>query len=60
MLHADERKRLAFLEQVSVELHRLLQRDDVWAALAALADHLLAHETMEGEEVVEIVGQWLG
>ncbi len=60
VLHADDRKRLAFLERVSVELHRLFKRENVWAALAALADHLLAHETMEGEEVVEIVGQWLG
>ena len=60
ILHADQRNRLAYLERVSVELHRLFQRDDVWAALAALADHLLAHETLAGEEVAEIVGQWLG
>jgi len=25
-----------------------------------LADHLLAHETLEGEQVEEIVGEWLG
>jgi hypothetical protein len=59
-LHADELKRLAYLERVSVELHRQFKRDDVWAALAALADHLLANVTMEGEQVEEIVGQWLG
>jgi len=59
ILHADQRRRLAYLEQVSIDLYRLFQRDDVWAALAALADHLLVHETMEGEEVEEIVRQWL-
>jgi hypothetical protein len=58
-LHADERKRLAYLEQVSIRLYRQLSQDDVWAALAAVADHLLAHETLEGEQVEEIVRQWL-
>jgi ATP-dependent Zn protease len=27
--------------------------------LAAIVDHLLAHETLEGEQVEEIVEQWL-
>jgi len=26
----------------------------------ALPDNLLAHETLEGEQVEEIVGEWLG
>ena len=34
-------------------------QDDHWAALAAIVDHLLAHETLEGELVEEIMGQWL-
>lgn len=54
-----ERKRLAYLEKIAVELHRLLSRDDHWAALAAIVDNLLAHETLEGEEVEDIVTQWL-
>lgn len=58
-LHADERQRLDYLEQVSIQLYHRLKRDDLWPALAALADHLLAHETLEGEEVEEIVGEWL-
>jgi ATP-dependent Zn protease len=37
----------------------LLSRDEHWAALAAIADHLLAHETMEGEEVEDIMREWL-
>lgn len=57
-LEAD-RKRLAYLEQATLRLYRLLSRDDHWAALAAIADHLLAHETLEGEEVEDIVREWL-
>ena len=54
-----ERKRLAYLEQTAVSLYRLLNQDNHWAALAAIVDNLLAHETLEGEEVEEIVRQWL-
>ena len=54
-----ERKRLAYLEQTAAQVHRLLHRDDHWAALAAVVDNLLAHETLEGDEVEEIVRQWL-
>jgi ATP-dependent Zn protease len=59
LLHPGERQRLAYLEQVSIQLYHRLREDDLWAALAALADHLLAHETLEGEQVEEIVGEWL-
>ncbi|MBC8350842.1 MAG: hypothetical protein H8E66_02580 [Planctomycetes bacterium] len=55
-LHPDERTRLAFLEQASAEMYRLFKRDDNWAALAAIVDELLAHETLEGEIVHDIVG----
>jgi len=55
----NERKRLTHLEQTSVKLYRLLNQDHHWAALAAIVDNLLAHETLEGEEVEDIVRQWL-
>jgi ATP-dependent Zn protease len=55
-----ERKRLACLEQTTAQIYRLLHRDDHWAALAAIVDNLLAHETLEGEEVEDIMRQWLG
>jgi hypothetical protein len=38
----------------------VLGADPLWAALASLADHFLAPETLEGEQVEEIVGKWLG
>ena len=58
-LVSGERKRLEFLEQSTVRLYRLLEQDSCWAALAAIVDNLLAHETLEGEEVEEIVKTWL-
>ncbi len=60
LLHADERKRLTYLEEVSIQLYHRLQANDLWAALASLADHLLAHETLEGKQFDEIVAMWLG
>lgn len=56
----DDRKRMTYLEQTTVKLYRLLDREDHWSALAAIADNLLAHQTLEGEEVEDIVRQWLG
>src|SRR5690606_9974308 len=56
-LAADEVKRLRYLEQISLQHHRQLSRDDHWAALAAIVDHLLAHETLEGEQVEEVL-EW--
>src|SRR5271156_2767189 len=40
-LHADERTRLKHLEDVSIQLYHRPKEDDLWAALASLADHLL-------------------
>jgi ATP-dependent Zn protease len=59
LLYPDERQRLAYLERISIQLYNRLKDDDHWAAVASLADHLLAHETLEGEQVEEIAGQWL-
>ena len=59
-LHPGERQRLEYLERVSIQLYHRLNDDVLWAALASLADNLLAHETLEGEQVEEIVGEWLG
>lgn len=60
ILRPVERRRLEYLEQSSIELHHRLQRDDLWPALAALADHLLAHETLDSEQVEEVFEEWLG
>lgn len=59
LLHADERRRLRYLEDVAVKLYHRFRGDEHWAALAALADELLAHETLEWDQVEEIVAGWL-
>lgn len=59
-LHADERKGLKYLEDASVQLYYRLREDVLWAAVAALADNLLAQETLESDQVEEIVSDWLG
>lgn len=56
----EEQRRMAFVEQAAVRLYGLLDWEDHWAALAALADHLLAHETLEREQVEEILAPWMG
>lgn len=55
-----ESKRMRRLEQTAIKLHRELHGDLYWSALAAIADLLLAHETLEAEEVEEVVREWLG
>lgn len=58
--HRNERQRLELLERICIQLHRRFQQEEIWAALAALADNLLAHETLEGEEIESIVRDWMG
>ena len=44
-----ERKRLMYLEQTAAQLYRLLDREDHWAALAAIVDNLLATRPWRAE-----------
>ncbi|MEZ6105848.1 MAG: hypothetical protein R3B96_06930 [Pirellulaceae bacterium] len=57
LIHADDQQRMKYLEQLCAESMKLSTRPPL-GAVAAIADHLLAHETIEGEEVEEIVRQW--
>lgn len=57
-LHVTEAKRLQFLEQATRDLHRLLSQDDHWCRLATLVDALLAHETLEEEQIQEALDAW--
>ena len=59
-LHPAERQRFEYLEQISIQLYHRLKQGDLWAPLASLADNLLAHETLDCEQVDEIVEDWLG
>lgn len=51
-------ERVPWLEQLTVELYRLLDTEPHWSAIAALADHLLAHDALELDDVREIVSAW--
>ena len=55
---SDPRKRLAWLE---AQIRRLYQMFDnrYWPAVAALADELAAHETLEEEQIREAIDPWL-
>lgn len=55
---SDRQKRMLFLEQTTVDLHRTLSQDNHWAAIGAIVDNLLAHEILEGDVVHEIVAEW--
>lgn len=55
----NPQRRLEYLEQTAIELRRMMDLEPNWSAIADLADHLLAHETLEGDEVREIIGEWL-
>ncbi len=54
----DTKKRLAFLEEAVRQVHALFSRDEHWAAIAALSDNLLAHETLEEPEIQDILDAW--
>lgn len=52
-------KRLAHLEGVTRDLYSVLSGHQHWAAIGAIVDHLLAHDSLEGETVHEIVSEWI-
>jgi hypothetical protein len=58
-LLTDNQKRLALLEQATRQTYDLISLDRHWAAVAALADELAAHERLEGEEIQEILQFWM-
>ena len=57
---ADPLDRTRWLEKVIVELHRRLQDDACWAAIAAVADELQAHEFLDEDRLADTLRFWLG
>jgi ATP-dependent Zn protease len=55
----SKRECVALLERMAIESHQVLSRDDVWPFIGAIVDELVAHETLEGEQVHEIVDEWM-
>lgn len=52
-------KRDALLTRVVAEVHGVFGEDRLWSATAAVADLLLAHETLEDDDVRDAVEAWL-
>jgi len=52
--------RLAMLQAVTIKLFQVMSQGDFWQAIAEVADLLDAHETVEGDEVMECVQRWIG
>ncbi len=57
--NADPEKRSAYLASVLRGLERFFDDANHWAAVGALADELLAHETLATESVHGILGFWM-
>ena len=54
-----EAKARRMIEQSKQAVHSLLDSENGWAAVAAIADLLLTHDTVEHEQCQETVGFWL-
>ena len=48
------------LKQSQDRIEHLFGQDHAWAAVSAVADELLAHQTLEAEQVDQVVSFWLG
>ena len=57
---ASVRHRFAQLEHYTIELYQSFQNDSHWCVIGAIADGLLAHETLDEEMLQEIVEPWIG
>lgn len=52
-------KTLAWLRTEGDRMQSFLDRDDIWAAVSAVADLLLAHDTLEHDEISDEVQAWV-
>ena len=55
----DPVKCTRLLEMIILELHKHLQKEPCWPAIASLADELGAHEMLVEEQVAEVLEFWL-
>jgi hypothetical protein len=51
--------RIAQLEKITIDLYEAFSQDHHWAAIGAIADNLLAHETLDQEMLEEIIEPWI-
>lgn len=53
-------QQMKLLDRAETWLKSFFEHDPHWAAVGAVADELLAHETLEHESLAEIVSFWMG
>jgi hypothetical protein len=58
-LAKDEAQAMILLNRGTDSIRQFMNSDAGWAAVASVADLLLAHETVEHEQCLEAVGFWL-
>lgn len=56
---ADPARRAALLEMIIIFLHRHINQDHCWAAIAAVADELLAHEYLDADQLADTLRFWV-
>ena len=52
-------QRLARLERITIDLYQAFSQDHHWAVIGAVADNLMAHETLDQEMLSEIIAPWM-
>ena len=55
----DPERRTRLLEELVRELYMRMSSDRCWAAIAAVADELLAHEYLEMDDLVDTLRFWV-
>lgn len=58
-IHHSPEARLTMIEAAVRDLRLLFEDERWWSALAAIADHLLAWDSLEHDDVEEIAEHWL-
>jgi ATP-dependent Zn protease len=58
VLKSTVKEQLILLVQVQASLFKFFESENSWAAVSAIADELLAHETIEHECIAEIATFW--
>lgn len=56
----SEPQRMQYLELVTRDLYRWFNQSSLWDVLCVFVDHLLAHETLDGEQIEEILANYFG
>lgn len=59
MLHPVPEARIRYLEACTKQVYHEFQREDIWQAIASLADELLAHETLDHEQIRDAITPWI-